>query len=339
MEERIAKALLEKKLINEDQLIEIQEERKYTNDRLVTVISRLGFIPENKLLAFLSNLYRIEIVDLDTTIIPEDILKLIPPEMAYRYEAIPVERKGKILMVAMVDPGDLVAVEDMRFATGLEIKPLLSSERAIREALDHYYGMAKEVSEVKEEETAKELGIEDLEILEAWGEDEEESVKELEASASGGPVIKLVNFYIADAVRKGASDIHIEPYEREVRVRFRIDGVLREQAPPPYNLKSGLITRVKLMAAMDIAERRRPQDGRINIKVDNKKIDIRVSVIPTLYGEKVVMRILDKSSLMLDLGILGFEEEDLKKYLKAIETPYGIILITGPTGSGKTTTL
>lgn len=340
MEERITEALLEGKLIDKDQLKEIQEEKKYTNDRLIAIISRLGFVPEGKLLAFLSNLYRIEVIDLDTTVISPEVVKVISSEMAYRYEAVPVERRGKILLVAMVDPGDLVAIEDMRFATGLEVKPLLASERAVREALDTYYGMSKDVSEVKEEEgIAKELGVEDLEILEAWGEVEDESVAELEASASGGPVIKLVNFYIADAVHKGASDIHIEPFEKQVRVRFRVDGVLREQSPPPYNLKSGLITRVKLMSKMDIAERRKPQDGRINIKVDEKKIDIRVSVVPCLYGEKVVMRILDKSALMLDLGILGFEDEDLKKYLKAIESPYGIILITGPTGSGKTTTL
>jgi type IV pilus assembly protein PilB len=178
-----------------------------------------------------------------------------------------------------------------------------------------------------------------MEILEAGTSEEEESIAQLQADAQGGPVIKLVNFYIADAVTKAASDIHIECFEKQMRIRFRVDGVLREQTPPPQNLKSGIITRVKLMSQMDIAERRKCQDGRINIKVQDRVIDLRVSVIPTLYGEKIVMRILDRASLMLDLAKLGFGEDALKKYLKAIESPYGIILITGPTGSGKTTTL
>jgi type IV pilus assembly protein PilB len=200
--------------------------------------------------------------------------------------------------------------------------------------------MAKEVATVTDtDEATKELGIEDMEVLEAGTSEEEESIAQLQADAQGGPVIKLVNFYIADAVSKTASDIHVECFEKEIRVRYRIDGVLREQTSPPYNLKSGIITRLKLMAKMDIAERRKCQDGRINIRVEDRVIDLRVSVIPTLYGEKIVMRILDRGSLMLDLAKLGFGEDALKKYLKAIESPYGIILITGPTGSGKTTTL
>uniref|UniRef100_A0A7C4TC17 Type IV-A pilus assembly ATPase PilB n=1 Tax=candidate division WOR-3 bacterium TaxID=2052148 RepID=A0A7C4TC17_UNCW3 len=338
MEEKLGVFLVKNNLITEDQLRQAIQEKKETGQRLVSVLVRLGFIPENKLLAQLSNLYRMEVTDLDYIIPPESVLRLIPAEKAYHYEVLPIDRKGSILTVAMVDPTDISAIEDLRFITGLEINPVLASETSIREALSRYYQMDTSIAEVKAEAGPKELGVEDLELLETGIEEEVEEEK-LRADAEGGPVVRLVNFYIADAVNKGASDIHIEPFERQLRIRFRIDGVLREQQSPPLNLKSGIITRIKLMAKMDIAERRLCQDGRINIMVGNKMIDLRVSVIPTLYGEKIVMRILDRSALMLDLTKLGFGEEALKKYLKAIESPYGIILITGPTGSGKTTTL
>ncbi|MEO0142500.1 MAG: type IV-A pilus assembly ATPase PilB [candidate division WOR-3 bacterium] len=338
MEEKLAAYLVKNNLLTEDQLRQAIQEKKETGQRLVSVLVKLGFIPENKLLAQLSNLYQMEVTDLDYIIPPESVLKLIPAEKAYHYEVLPIDRKGRILTVAMVDPTDISAIEDLRFITGMEINPVLASETSIREALGRYYKMDTSLAEVKAEAGPKELGVEDLELLETGIEEEVEEEK-LRADAEGGPVIRLVNHYIADAVNKGASDIHIEPFERQLRIRFRIDGVLREQQSPPLNLKSGIITRIKLMAKMDIAERRLCQDGRINILVGNKMIDLRVSVIPTLYGEKIVMRILDRSALMLDLTKLGFSEEALKKYLKAIESPYGIILITGPTGSGKTTTL
>lgn len=338
MEEKLAAYLVKNNLLTEDQLRQAIQEKKETGQRLVSVLVKLGFIPENKLLAQLSNLYQMEVTDLDYIIPPESVLKLIPAEKAYHYEVLPIDRKGRILTVAMVDPTDISAIEDLRFITGMEINPVLASETSIREALGRYYKMDTSLAEVKAEAGPKELGVEDLELLETGIEEEVEEQK-LRADAEGGPVIRLVNHYIADAVNKGASDIHIEPFERQLRIRFRIDGVLREQQSPPLNLKSGIITRIKLMAKMDIAERRLCQDGRINILVGNKMIDLRVSVIPTLYGEKIVMRILDRSALMLDLTKLGFSEEALKKYLKAIESPYGIILITGPTGSGKTTTL
>ncbi len=339
MEEKLIQQLLKQGLINEEQLKEAQKEKALTGERLSSVLVKLNFVSESKILAAISNLYRLEIIDLDYVIPQEAVLSLVPAEKAYSYEILPIERVGKKLTVAVVDPSNISAMEDLRFITGMEINPILASETKLREALERYYTMSKEVARVTDTDAeVKELGIEDMEILEA-GTEEEESVAQLQADAQGGPVIKLVNFYISDAVSKGASDIHIECFEKEIRVRFRIDGVLREQTPPPYNLKSGIITRVKLMAKMDIAERRKCQDGRINIKVQDRMIDLRVSVIPTLYGEKVVMRILDRGSLMLDLSKLGFAEEALKKYLKAIESPYGIILITGPTGSGKTTTL
>jgi type IV pilus assembly protein PilB len=338
MEDKLATYLVKTGLLTEEQLRMAAQERRETGGRLVSIITRMEFIQESKLLAQLSNLYQMEVVDLDYIIPPEDVLKLIPPEKAYHYEVLPIERKGRYLSVAMIDPTDISAIEDLRFITGMEINPVLASESSIRTALDRYYQMEKGMAEVKVESGPKELGVEDMEILETGLEDEVEEAK-LRADAEGGPVIRLVNFYIADAVNKTASDIHIEHFERMVRIRFRIDGVLREQQSPPLNLKSGIVTRLKLMAKMDIAEHRLCQDGRINIQVGDKMIDLRVSVIPTLYGEKVVMRILDRSSLMLDLTKLGFGEEALKKFLKAIESPYGIILVTGPTGSGKTTTL
>lgn len=340
MEEKLGVYLVRNGLLTEEQLRKAMQERRETGQRLVSVLNSLEMISEGKLLAQLSNLYGMEVVDVDYIIPSKEVLELIPAEKAYHYEVLPIERKGRYLTVAMVDPTDISAIEDLRFITSMEVNAVLAAESSIREALDRYYAMEKGIAEVKVEADAraKELGVEDMELLETEFEDEIEETK-LRADAEGGPVIRLVNFYIADAVNRGASDIHIEPYERKVRVRFRIDGVLQEQQAPPMNLKSGITTRLKLMSKMNIAEHRLCQDGRINILVSDKMIDLRVSVIPTLYGEKVVMRILDRSSLMLDLKKLGFSEGALKKFSKAIESPYGIVLVTGPTGSGKTTTL
>ena len=340
MEEKLGVYLVKNGLLSEDQLRNAVKEKQNTGQRLISILNSHNYISESKLLAQLSNLYRMEVVDLDYVIPDNKVLDRIPAEKAYHYEVLPIDIKGRYLTVAMVDPTDINAIEDLRFITGKEISPVLASESSIRDALERYYKMEKSLAEVKSESASetKEIDIEDLELLETGFEEDIEETK-LRADAEGGPVIRLVNFYIADAVHKGASDIHIEPYERHVRVRFRIDGVLREQQMPPFNLKAGILTRLKLMAKMDIAERRLCQDGRINIQVGDKMIDLRVSVIPTLYGEKIVMRILDRSALMLDLTKLGFAEDALKKFLRAIESPYGIILVTGPTGSGKTTTL
>ncbi len=340
MEEKLGTYLVKQGLLTEEQLRDAVREKKDTGQRLISILNGRNYVSEGKLLAQLSNLYRMEVVDLDYVIPDRKVLDRIPAEKAYHYEVIPLDVKGRYLTVAMVDPTDISAIEDLRFITGKEISPVLASESSIRDALDRYYKMEKGLAEVRVEGVTetKELDVEDLELLETGFEEDIEETK-LRADAEGGPVIRIVNFYIADAVNKGASDIHVEPYEKHVRIRFRIDGVLREQQLPPFNMKAGIITRLKLMAKMDIAERRLCQDGRINILVGTKMIDLRVSAIPTLYGEKIVMRILDRSSLMLDLTKLGFGEDALKKYLKCIESPYGIILITGPTGSGKTTTL
>ncbi|MDH4211385.1 MAG: type IV-A pilus assembly ATPase PilB [candidate division WOR-3 bacterium] len=340
MEEKLGTYLVKQGLLTEEQLREAVREKKDTGQRLISILNGRNYVSEGKLLAQLSNLYRMEVVDLDYVIPDKKVLDRIPAEKAYHYEVLPIDVKGRYLTVAMVDPTDISAIEDLRFITGKEISPVLASESSIRDALDRYYKMEKGLAEVRVEAATetKELDVEDLELLETGFEEDIEETK-LRADAEGGPVIRIVNFYIADAVNKEASDIHVEPYEKHVRIRFRIDGVLREQQLPPFNMKAGIITRLKLMAKMDIAERRLCQDGRINILVGTKMIDLRVSAIPTLYGEKIVMRILDRSSLMLDLTKLGFGEDSLKKYLRSIESPYGIILITGPTGSGKTTTL
>lgn len=338
MEEKLGRYLISSGLLTEDQLRKAVKERRDSGQRLVSVLNSLNLIPEGKLLARLSNLYRMEVVDLDYIIPDKKVLELVPAQKVYHYEVLPIERKGTTLTLAMVDPTDVNAIEELRFLTGMDINPVLASESSIREALSRYYTMEKGLAEVKDETGAKELNIDDLELLET-GYQEEVEESQLRSDAAGGPVIRLVNFYIASAVEKEASDIHIEPFENKMRVRFRIDGVLREQQSPPLNLKAGILTRIKIMSKMDIAEHRLCQDGRINILVGEKMIDLRVSVIPTLYGEKVVMRILDRSSLMLDLTKLGFSEDALKKYNAAIETPYGIVLVTGPTGSGKTTTL
>jgi type IV pilus assembly protein PilB len=340
MEEKLGVYLVKNGLLTEEQLRAAVKEKQDTGQRLISILNGRNYVAESKLLAQLSNLYRMEVVDLDYVIPDDKVLAKIPAEKAYHYEVLPLDIKGRYLSVAMVDPTDINAIEDLRFITGKEISPVLASESSIRDALDRYYKMEKGLAEVKSEmaDETKELNVEDLELLET-GIDEDVEETKLRADAEGGPVIRLVNFYIADAVSKSASDIHIEPYEKRVRVRFRIDGVLREQQMPPFNMKAGILTRLKLMAKMNIAERRLCQDGRINILVGNKMIDLRVSVIPTLYGEKIVMRILDRTALMLDLTKLGFADDPLKKFLRAIESPYGIILVTGPTGSGKTTTL
>ncbi|OGC43302.1 type IV-A pilus assembly ATPase PilB [candidate division WOR-3 bacterium RBG_13_43_14] len=342
MEEKLGSYLVQQGVISEDQLRDAIRERRETGQRLVSVLNSLEMVSEGKLLAHLSNLYKMEVVDLDYIIPDKIVLDLIPAQKAYHYEVLPIDRRGRYLTVAMVDPTDISAIEDLRFITSMEITPVLAAETSIRDALDRYYTMERGIAEVGADNritaAAKELGIEDMELLETEMQEDMEETK-LRADAEGGPVIRLVNFYIADAVNKTASDIHVEHFERQVRVRFRVDGILQEQQSPPLNLKAGIITRIKLMAKMDIAEHRQCQDGRINIQVGEKMIDLRVSVIPTLYGEKIVMRILDRSSLMLDLSKLGFGEGALKKFLKVIESPYGIILVTGPTGSGKTTTL
>jgi len=335
--ERLGALLVKAELITQQQLEEALKAQDTVGGRLGSSLVRMGFISAERLAGFLSEQFHVPAVELSAATLDESVIGLIPPEVAQRYEVVPVKRVGRLLTVAMGNPTDLFALEDIKFLTGLEVQPVVATETAIQEILNKHYGVGKDLAPVREEEG----GGEDIEVLEAgeMAEREEEDLSELIALGQETPVVKLVNFLITDGVRSGASDIHIEPYEKVMRVRFRIDGVLHEVMSPPHRLRAPLTSRVKIMSNLDIAERRVPQDGRIRVRVDEKLIDLRVSVIPTLYGEKIVMRILDKSGLMLDMTELGFEEAALKNFLKAIESPYGIVLVTGPTGSGKTTTL
>lgn len=331
-------------LIDDKQLSTALSEQRASGGRIGSALTRLGFVSEDTLVKFLSEQFKVPAVDLSKDSIDPNAIGAVSAEMARRYEVVPINKRGRILTLAMANPSDVYALEDIKFHTGLEVEPVVAAESSIKKVLDRYYQVSTELEPVLQKTESEMMtameemeGADDIEVLEM--EEEEEDISQLRASGKSAPVTKLVNFLITDAVRRGASDIHIEPYERLLRIRFRIDGVLHEVLSPPYRLKGAVTSRVKIMANLDIAERRIPQDGRIKVKVGQKTIDLRVSIVPTLYGEKVVMRILDKSGLMLDMTDLGFEQDDLKVFLKAIEQPYGIILVTGPTGSGKSTTL
>ncbi|HXG30322.1 MAG TPA: type IV-A pilus assembly ATPase PilB [Thermodesulfobacteriota bacterium] len=341
---RIGDILIKEDVISLDQLKNAIEEQKQSGKRLGETLLNLGYIDENQLVAYLSKQYGVPAIDLDQFDISPEVLKIVPRESAIKHKLIPINRSGSTLVVAMSDPSNIFAIDDLKFATGKNIEVVVTSERAIQNAIEKYYGSQREWEEkVKAEQT---IGAVDKLIgeLEDYAVDvignEEINVSELERASEEAPVIKLVNHILLDAMRRGASDIHIEPYEKDYRVRYRIDGILYDTMHPPSKLKNAVSSRVKIMANLDIAERRLPQDGRIKVQVgQGKNMEFRVSVIPTIFGEKVVLRLLDKESLQLDLTKLGFEEEQLKAFRDSIYKPYGMVLITGPTGSGKTTTL
>jgi type IV pilus assembly protein PilB len=340
MKEKIGTLLTKANIISDEQLQNALEEQKKTGEKIGSTLINLGYVEAETLVNFLSKQFKIPPVRLEDIKPEQSIIDLINAELANRYEVFPIKKIGKTLYLAMSNPSDIYAIEDISFNTGFDILPRVASALDIKKLLNQYYPVSKEISSVREFE--EELGMEDeFELVDADLIDEEEQVdiSALEASGKSAPVIKLVNFLITDAVKRGASDIHIEPYERLFRVRFRIDGVLQEVMSPPLRMKAAIVSRVKIMSSLDISERRIPQDGRINVRVGEKTIDLRVSIVPTIFGEKVVMRILDKSALMLDMKDLGFEEDSLRKFIQAIEQPYGIVLVTGPTGSGKSTTL
>jgi len=336
---QLGRLLVNAGLISEDQLSKALEEQKKTAEKIGSILIKLDYIDEDTLLKFLSKQFRVPSISIEPQDADPEVVKLIPPDMANRYEVFPIRRKGRTLILGMVNPGDITAIDAIKFATGLEIEPVVIAHSKMKALLEKFYKVTKEirsVSDVEEPEEEEFFDFEDDADVEVEEEEEEEDL----SSASSRPVIKLVNYLISNAVRRKASDIHIEPFEKVLRVRYRIDGVLQQVAEPPYSLKNAIVSRIKIMTGtMDVAERRVPQDGRIRIKVDGKPIDLRVSIIPTIYGEKVVMRILDKSSLMLDMTQLGFEPDNLQKFIAAIEKPFGLVLVTGPTGSGKSTTL
>lgn len=330
--ERLGRLLNAAGLITEEQLQKALLEQKKTGGRLGSILVKLEFITEERLLQFLSRQYGIPSVDLNNFEIDETTTKLVPTDVVQKYHVVPVKRSGAVLSVAMVDPTDMFAIDDIKFMTGYEVAPLVASEGAISNVINKYYDQAQSLQSV-----LKEAGEETVDVVD--DQQDQLSVGELKEAVEEAPVVKLVNLILSEAIKKGVSDIHIEAYEKKFRVRYRLDGSLYESMAPPLKLKAALTSRLKIMASLDIAERRLPQDGRIKLKLKDKEVDLRVSTLPCLFGEKIVMRILDKGNLTLDLTKLGFEAGALENFLKAVTSPYGMVLVTGPTGSGKTTTL
>ena len=331
MSGRLGELLVRENLISVQQLRKAQEQQQKDGTRIGTALIKTGAIEESKLTDFLSKQYGVPAINLKDFDIDPEIIKLVSKEVALKHLVIPVNRAGSSRICAMCDPSNIYAVDDLKFLTGYNIEPVVASEPAIREAIERYYA---EKGPSLEEIIG---GVDDdVEVTKT----EDDNIEDAAKAADDAPVVKLVNLVLLDAIKKRASDIHIEPYEKDFRVRFRIDGVLYEVMRPPMKLKTAITSRLKIMAELDISERRLPQDGRIKIKIGGgKEMDFRVSVCPTLFGEKVVMRLLDKSNLQLDMTKLGFEQRQLDDFLSGIHKPYGMCLVTGPTGSGKTTTL
>ncbi|MGE4345117.1 MAG: type IV-A pilus assembly ATPase PilB [Geoalkalibacter sp.] len=329
---RLGELLVRSQLITDDQLAQAIEDQKKQGGRLGSCLIKLGFIKDDELASFLSRQYGVPSINLEEFDIDPAILRLIPPDVAQKYQVIPVNRAGATLIIAMSDPSNIFAIDDIKFMTGYNIEVVVAPDVAIKAAIDQYYDQSATLADVMED-----LDDIDLEVVD---EDDKFDVRELEKATEDAPVVKLVNLILTDAIKKKASDIHIEPYETTFRVRYRIDGVLYEVMKPPMKLKNAITSRLKIMAEMDIAERRLPQDGRIKIKLPGgKDMDFRVNCMPTLFGEKVVLRLLDKGNLQLDMTKLGYEEKALKWFKNEIHKPFGMVLVTGPTGSGKTVSL
>ena len=329
---RLGELLVRNKLIDEQQLSKALEEQKASGGRLGASLVKLGFLKEEDLAAFLSRQYGVPSINLSEFEIDESVIKLIPAEVVQKYQLIPVNRAGSTLIVAMADPSNIFAIDDIKFMTGYNVEIVVSAENSIKSAIDKYYDQSASFDDVMGD-----LDDIDLEVID---DVDEIDTGELERASEDAPVVKLVNLILTDAIKKGASDIHVEPYEKSFRVRYRIDGVLHEVMKPPLKLKNALTSRIKIMSEMDISERRLPQDGRIKIKLPGgKDMDYRVSCLPTLFGEKIVLRLLDKSNLQLDMTKLGYEEQSLKWFKEQIHKPFGMVLVTGPTGSGKTVSL
>jgi type IV pilus assembly protein PilB len=337
---KLGEMLVKAGLISPDQLEEALEAQKSNGEKLGFNLIRLGYVKEDEITQLLSEQYGVPSINLRHFEIDETVINLIPSEVAQKYLVLPVNRTGATLTISMADPTNVFAMDDIKFMTGYNVEPVVASEIAIREAIEKYYGSQHALELKKVMDEMAEAEAEALEVLE---EEEELDISALEAATEEAPVVKLVNIILTDSIKKTASDIHIEPYEKDFRVRFRIDGVLYEIMHPPIKLKDAITSRLKIMAKLDISEKRLPQDGRIKIKMrlqgKNKEMDYRVSVLPTLFGEKIVLRLLDKDNLMLDMTKLGFEPESLLKFERQILKPYGMVLVTGPTGSGKTNTL
>ncbi len=337
---KLGEMLLKAGYITPEKLQEALEAQKKNGGKLGFNLVKLGYVKEDDITQLLSEQYGVPSINLRHFEIDASVINLIPSEVAQKYLVLPVNRTGATLTIAMADPTNVFAMDDIKFMTGYNVEPVVASEMAIREAIEQYYGSAHAL-ELKK--VMDEMAEAEAEALELMDDEEELDVHKLEAATEEAPVVRLVNIILTDSIKKSASDIHIEPYEKDFRVRFRIDGVLYEIMHPPMKLKDAITSRLKIMAKLDISEKRLPQDGRIKIKMKlqgkTKEMDYRVSVLPTLFGEKIVLRLLDKDNLVLDMTRLGFESESLTKFEKSILKPYGMVLVTGPTGSGKTNTL
>jgi type IV pilus assembly protein PilB len=364
LSERLGELLIKRNFITPEQLKKAHEEQKLKGGRLESNLVRLGFIKEDELLSFLSAQYRVPSVKISKIEINPNIVKLIPPSISKKYFIIPINRVGPKLTLAMVDPSNIVVIDEIKFMTGFNVEPVVASEAEIVDAIKKYYGGGGSVAglgtttfqaidysleEDKSSESDFDLidtslvdvdefdklvhgAVDNVEVVENQTADETDEI--------GGPIIKIVNGVLIKAIKLGASDVHFEPYEKSFRVRYRVDGVMRREMTLPIQIKNAIVSRLKIMSKLDIAERRLPQDGRIKLRLGKgREMDFRVSTVPVLFGEKVVLRLLDKSSLQLDMVKLGFEESSLEDFKSALRKPVGMILVTGPTGSGKTTTL
>jgi type IV pilus assembly protein PilB len=330
--EKIGELLVKENLLTAEQLSNARQEARTKNARLGSQITSLGYLDENELTDFVAKQYGVPSINLEEFEIDPAVIQLIPEDVANKHTVIPVNRAGSTLIVATPDPSNIFALDDIKFLTGYNIQPVVAAEDQIRRCIDQYYDQTSSLEDV--------MGDFDDSDIDLVHEGDDIDISELARESEDAPVVKLVNLILTDAVKKTASDIHIEPYEKSFRVRYRIDGVLYEVMKPPMKLKNAITSRMKIMAALDIAERRLPQDGRIKLKMGRgKEMDFRVSVLPTLFGEKIVMRLLDKSNLQLDMTKLGFEVPQLETFQHSIHQPFGMVLVTGPTGSGKTTTL
>ena len=368
MSAKLGEFLVRENLISPQNLREALDYQREHGGRLGFNLVKLGLISDDMITAVLSRQYGIPSVNLDLFNIDQTVLRLIPQEVAQKHSVLPLSRVGATLTLAMVDPTNVFAMDDVKFMTGLNVEPVVAAEGSIQQAIAKYYGNSREIelaTAVVEDKHAEKNGNNgngaithddlvsldsidfetgaDAEGVEVLEDNEEIDLSTLSRMSEDAPVVRLVNVLLVDSLRRGASDIHIEPYEKELRIRFRIDGVLYDVMHPPLKMRDALISRVKIMSKLDISEKRLPQDGRIKIKVKvdsrSRELDFRVSTLPTLFGEKVVLRLLDKQNLMLDMTKLGFEPESLTKFKRNISKPYGMVLVTGPTGSGKTNTL
>jgi type IV pilus assembly protein PilB len=345
MPSQIGELLIKESIINSEQLeIALKHQRQH-GGRIGSILIALGFVQDDDITSILSKQYGVPSINLAYFEIDPAVIKLIPVETAQKYMVVPLSRVGSTLTIATVDPTNVFAMDDIKFMTGFNVEPVVASEASIIEALEKYYGTPHAIELKKVYDEIAQGEKESFELnLEAGLEDQEEtSIDELQRSSEEAPIIKLVNLVLSESLKKEASDIHIEPYEKDFRIRFRIDGILYNIMNPPLRLKDAITSRIKIMAKMDISEKRLPQDGRIKIRTSfngkKKEIDYRVSTLPTLFGEKIVLRILDRDNLPLDMSKLGFEESSLRRVETGILKPYGMVLVTGPTGSGKTSTL